>query len=108
MTPELRARIEDPANIPMALTPDAAMMVASLMQFALRNPEIRDVTPSLYACGCEILNALIDRLDERNPDLNIRQIFNNGWHEELDITPAEFENLYGADPYTQPNLHNQE
>lgn len=104
---DLADALNNPNNIPLALTPEYATIVASLMQLGLRHPAVKTMTPHLYQVGKPFVDTLIDRVVAKNPEHGdkIRTAFEQAWHESNDITSAEFDAL-GIDFTIKPEPNN--
>jgi hypothetical protein len=103
---DLDLALADPANIPMALTPEYATIVASLMQFSLRNPNVQSQAPQLYQVGRPFVETLIDRIIKKSPEHGdkIRTAFAAGWDDLQDITSEEFDRDWDdIKPKSEPN-----
>jgi hypothetical protein len=92
----LSEALNDPANIPVALTPEMAVVVASLMQFALRHPRVQTELTALKELGRPFVEALMEKVCSKagaNAD-RLREIFEQGWSEIEDVTESEFDRDY--------------
>lgn len=89
--------LNDLSLIPIALTPEYATIVASLMQLSLRHPRVRSQTPHLYEKARPFVETLVDSIIERYPEHGdtIRRAFEDGWDESKDLTSAEFNVKWG-------------
>jgi hypothetical protein len=103
----LEHALNNPCNIPIALTPEYATIVASLMQFGLRHPGVKTMTPQLYQLGRPFVETLIDRLVAKSPEHGdkIRSAFDRAWNESNDLTAEEFDAL-GVDFEIKPESNN--
>jgi hypothetical protein len=82
-------QLSDKDGIPMVVSHEMAICIASLMQLALRQPDIKTQTPDLYRIGRDFWDALTARIIEEEPQMAAMLLA--GWGQENDVTAEQFE-----------------